>query len=55
MREGETEGYTTPIFPRQRQGLLHPPNLGSPVYDLTSSVVKGRAANGLLSLMHQQN
>jgi hypothetical protein len=34
--------------------LLHPPNLGSPVWnDLTSSVVKGRAADGLLSLMRQ--
>jgi Whi5 like len=55
---GESEGFTTPILPRQRQDLLNPPNLGSPTWngnDLTSSVVKGRAADGLLSLMRQQN
>jgi len=52
--EHNTEGCTTPLLPRQRDGLLHPPNLGSPVWnDLTSSVVKGRAADGLLSLMRQ--
>lgn len=57
------EPATTPILPRQRQSLLNPPNLESPIWaltpekcnaaggDLTSSVVKGRAADGLLSLM----
>lgn len=51
-----SEDCMTPILPSQRQGLLYPPNLGSPVWnDLTSSVVKGRAADGLLSLMRQQN
>jgi hypothetical protein len=55
---GESEGFTTPILPRQCQDLLNPPSLGSPIWDgsdLTSSVVKGRAADGLLSLMRQQN
>lgn len=55
---GESEGFTTPILPRQRKDLLNPPNLGSPTWngnDLTSSVVKGRAADGLLSLMRHQN
>ncbi|KAK0125157.1 hypothetical protein ONS96_009020 [Cadophora gregata f. sp. sojae] len=53
------EGFATPLLPRQRQGVLNPPSLcGSPSWedrgsDLTSSVVKGRAADGLLSLMHQ--
>ncbi|RDW71132.1 hypothetical protein BP6252_07695 [Coleophoma cylindrospora] len=54
---------TTPILPRQRHGLLNPPHLEAPIWsqtpekyspsgaDLTSSVVKGRAADGLLSLM----
>ena len=57
------EPLVTPLLPRQRQGLLKPPNLGSPIWDekmspsadLTSSVVKGQAADGLLSLMRQRN
>jgi hypothetical protein len=55
---GESEGFNTSILQGQCQGLLNPPNLGSPTWngnDLTSSVVKGRAADGLLSLMRQQN
>ncbi|KAG4432425.1 hypothetical protein IFR05_012083 [Cadophora sp. M221] len=53
------EGLATPLLPRQRQGVLNPPSLGgSPSWedrgsDVTSSVVKGRAADGLLSLMRQ--
>jgi hypothetical protein len=40
--------------------MLNPPTLGSPIWEdrrseLTSSVVKGRAADGLLSLMRHQN
>jgi hypothetical protein len=55
-RGGENGGCTTPILPRQRQGMLHPPQLGSPIWnEATSSVVKSRAANGLLELMRQQN
>ncbi|CZT49249.1 uncharacterized protein RSE6_10063 [Rhynchosporium secalis] len=52
-------GFATPLLPRQQQGLLNPPSLGgSPSWEergneLTSSVVKGRAADGLLSLMRQ--
>jgi hypothetical protein len=67
-KEGDRPGYPsktaedTPLLPRQRRGLLNPPALGSPVWedrrsagnDLTSSVVKGRAADGLLSLMRHQ-
>ncbi len=51
------EDFATPLLPRQREGLLNPPSLGSPTWgsDLTSSVVKGRAADGLLSLMRQHN
>ena len=54
------EAISTPLLPRQRQDLLNPPSLGgdfedrSPARELTSSVVKGRAANGLLSLMAHQ-
>lgn len=45
-------GLSTPLLPRQRERLLNPPMLGSPEeHSLTSSVVKGRAADGLLSLM----
>ncbi|KAH7360496.1 hypothetical protein BKA65DRAFT_533786 [Rhexocercosporidium sp. MPI-PUGE-AT-0058] len=53
------EGFATPLLPRQRQGVLNPPSLGgSPSWedrgsDLNSSVVKGRAADGLLCLMRQ--
>jgi hypothetical protein len=55
-RAGESENCTTPILPRQRQGMLNPPALGSPIWaDVSSSVVKSRAANGLLELMRQQN
>jgi hypothetical protein len=52
---------STPLLPRQRQRLLDPPSLGgdfedrSPARELTSSVVKGRAAKGLLSLMGHQS
>lgn len=60
-RGAESEGCTTPLLPRQRQGMLHPPSLGSPIWadersreKITSSVVKSRAANGLLSLRSQQ-
>ncbi|KAL2074467.1 hypothetical protein VTL71DRAFT_8245 [Oculimacula yallundae] len=51
--------FATPLLPRQRHGVLNPPSLsGSPSWedrgnDLTSSVVKDRAADGLLSLMRQ--
>lgn len=53
------QAVATPLLPRQRQSLLNPPFLGdfedrSPARDLTSSVVKGRAAKGLLSLMGHQ-
>jgi hypothetical protein len=51
------EAFATPLLPRQRQGLLNPPNLGSPTWkdrELTSSAVKGKAAVSLLSLMRQQ-
>ncbi|KAE9379118.1 hypothetical protein N431DRAFT_451024 [Stipitochalara longipes BDJ] len=55
-RAGESEGCTTPLLPRQRQGMLNPPTLGSPIWaEATSSVVKSRAACGLLELMRQQN
>ncbi|CZR54329.1 uncharacterized protein PAC_04213 [Phialocephala subalpina] len=50
------DGLSTPLLPRQRDRLLNPPSLGSPTWDrseITSSVVKGRAADGLLSLMRQ--
>ena len=54
------DGFATPLLPKQREGSLHPPLLGTPLGDdrksereLTSSVVKGRAADGLLSLMRQ--
>ncbi|KAF4625360.1 hypothetical protein G7Y89_g12804 [Cudoniella acicularis] len=55
--EEPRDGFATPLLPRQREGLLNPPNLGSASLssDLTSSVVKGRAADGLLSLMRHQN
>lgn len=51
-RNGLGEEYSTPILPRQRAGLLNPPLLvgDEGEGDLTSSVVKGRAADGLLSL-----
>jgi hypothetical protein len=54
------EGFATPLLPRQCQTMLNPPTLGSPIWEdrrseLTSSVVKGRAADGLLSLMRHQN
>jgi len=56
IRAGESESCTTPILPRQRQGILNPPALGSPIWaEVTSSVVKSRAANGLLELMRQEN
>ena len=51
------EVISTPLLRRQRQSLGNPPSSGrdvedrSPARELTSSVVKGRAANGLLSLM----
>lgn len=51
------EALVTPLLPRQRRALLNPPNLGSPAWkdrELTSSAVKGKAADSLLSLMHQQ-
>lgn len=49
------EGFATPILARQRLGLLNPPFLGDErERDLTSSV-KGRAADGLLSLMRMAN
>ena len=55
-RGGESGDCTTPILPRQRQGMLHPPSLGSPIWnEVTSSVVKSRAANGLLNLRRQQD
>ncbi|RDL40554.1 uncharacterized protein BP5553_00533 [Venustampulla echinocandica] len=49
-------GLATPLLPRQSEGLLSLPGLGSQTLDthgneLMSSVVKGRAADGLLSLM----
>jgi hypothetical protein len=52
------EGFATPLLPR-RQAILNAPTLGSPIWEdrrseLTSSVVKGRAADGLLSLMRHQ-
>jgi hypothetical protein len=52
------ELFATPLLPRQAQGqgLLNPPTLGSPTWkdrDLTSSAVKGKAADSLLSLMRQ--
>ena len=50
------EAFATPLLPRQRHGLLNPPTLGSPIWkdkDLTSSAVKGKAADSLLSLMRQ--
>jgi hypothetical protein len=49
------DSFATPLLPRQRQGLLNPPVLDCPASEeqLTSSVVKGRAAFGLLSLMRQ--
>jgi hypothetical protein len=54
-REVELEEFSTPILPRQRAGLINPPFLGGRdedmERDLTSSVVKGRAADGLLQLM----
>lgn len=47
----------TPIRPSQHEGIRNPPRLdsgaasGSPAWgELTSSVIKGRAADGLLSL-----
>jgi hypothetical protein len=54
------EGFATPLLPRQRQTMLNPLTLGSPIWEdrrseLTSSVVKGRAADGLLSLMRHKN
>jgi Whi5 like len=52
--------FTTPVIPRSRDGYSHPhllynsrgsPQPCTPEVTLTSSVVKGRAADGLLSLM----
>ena len=55
-RAGESAGCSTPLLPRQRQEILNPPALGSPIWaEVTSSVVKSRAANGLLELMRQDN
>ncbi|KUJ20914.1 uncharacterized protein LY89DRAFT_778560 [Mollisia scopiformis] len=55
QRDSVADGLSTPLLPRQREGLLNPPMLGSPEErHLTSSVVKGRAADGLLSLMRHQ-
>lgn len=51
------EPFATPLLPRQRQGLLNPPALDSPTWkdrELTSSAVKGKAADSLLSLMRQE-
>jgi hypothetical protein len=57
-KEGEEETreeFATPLLPRHRQGLLNPPNLGSPTRDeLTSSVVKRGTADVLLSLKLQR-
>ena len=59
--DGPRDCVSTPLLPRQRQSLLNPPSLGgdfedrSPARELTSSVVKGRAAKGLLSLMGHQS
>lgn len=50
------EAFDTPLVPRRR-GLLNPQGLGSPTWkdrELTSSAVKGKAADSLLSLMRQQ-
>ncbi|KAI9048889.1 hypothetical protein LZ554_006743 [Drepanopeziza brunnea f. sp. 'monogermtubi'] len=46
-----------PVMPLQRESLLNPPALGTPTKDgdLASSMLKGRAADGLLSLMRHQN
>ncbi|EKD11902.1 hypothetical protein MBM_09925 [Drepanopeziza brunnea f. sp. 'multigermtubi' MB_m1] len=51
------EFIATPVIPRQRESLLNPPALGTPTKggDLASSMLKGRAADGLLSLMRHQN
>lgn len=60
-REEPKETVSTPLLPRQRHSLLYPPLLGaefedrSPARELTSSVVKGRAAKGLLSLMGHES
>lgn len=45
--------FATPILPRSRDGysLLNSRGSPEPGPEVTSSVVKGRAANGLLSLM----
>lgn len=45
--------FATPILPRSRDGYSHVNSRGSPEPgpEVTSSVVKGRAADGLLSLM----
>lgn len=45
--------FATPILPRSRDGYSHVNSRGSPEPgpEATSSVVKGRAADGLLSLM----
>ncbi len=48
--EAAYHNVATPILPRSRDGFLHPNGPESP-RDVTSSVVKGRAADGLLSLM----
>ncbi|KAF8864242.1 hypothetical protein BDZ45DRAFT_737684 [Acephala macrosclerotiorum] len=56
LHDDTRDGLSTPLLPRQRDRLLNPPSLGSPTWnrsDITSSVVKGRAADGLLSLMRQ--
>ena len=55
---GQDREATTPILPKQRERIRNNlPRPGSPIWgdrererDLTSSVVKGRAADGLLSL-----
>ena len=53
------KSLATPVLPRQRDAFPNPPSLDSPIWDnrkteLTSSIVKGRAADGLLSLHQQQ-
>lgn len=53
----EKEVLSTPLLQRQRERLLNPPALGSPMWkerELTSSAVKGKAADSLLSLMRQE-
>jgi len=55
--ETTREVASTSILPRQREDLRNPPRLDGANWkdggDLTSSVVQGRAADGLLRLMQQ--